>query len=151
MEIYKVFLSLPMDGKNEDEIAYIENCWHESNKFDRINILRKKKIGGLNIDSDSNLSGIAKSIVEFDLQVLKSCDGLILDFSFEDHLYIGSICEMVYAHQMNIPVIIYSGYRIFDKRWWLIFHAKQILSSRESCIAHMFGEISLTKESSRRS
>jgi len=134
-----------MDGKHESEIDYIENCWIEARNSNKVNIIRSKKLGELIIENCSNISNTAKTIVEFDLQLLRSCDGLILDFSFENHLYIGSICEMVYAYQLNMPVIIYSGHRIFDKRWWLIYHAKHISPSRESCITLMLKEVSLIK------
>jgi nucleoside 2-deoxyribosyltransferase len=68
----------------------------------------------------------ARRIVEEEIALLKTADGVLMDCSIPDRSYVGCICELVYAYQEGIPVVVYVGSSGNDKRLWLHYHATQV-------------------------
>jgi len=64
-----------------------------------------------------------KELVESQLANIKRCDILVADLSIPNHPYIGSIGEIIYAHQLGKKVyVVYGEYDHLLDRPWLTYH-----------------------------
>ena len=72
-----------------------------------------------------------QEIVEKCLSSLRKCDLLIFDCSLEHWNYVGCIFEVVYAHQQQKPIFIYTGNSSIIHRPWLRHHSTFITNSKE--------------------
>lgn len=128
----RVYLALAMDAIPAEHIR------HRERRFQRLlRSLPVKVLTTFNSDSpltftEETMANRAKRIVEDDLSKLKVANLLLADLSLPDHVYIGCICEIVYAHQMKIPVVVYVGRTGLDERTWLVYHADSICTTMNS-------------------
>jgi len=60
----------------------------------------------------------AARIVDRDAQILRKVDFLLLDMTIPDRNYCGCMVEMVYAHQLAIPIyFVYGDTRNHERVW----------------------------------
>jgi nucleoside 2-deoxyribosyltransferase len=78
-----------------------------------------------------------KQIVKFQLELLRSCDALLMDMTIPNRNYIGCCCELVYACQFNLPTAVYVGDTNYASRTWLRYHAQVVVRERREAIAHL--------------
>lgn len=83
---------------------------------------------------DSEIGMTDAQIVAKSLALLNSCDFMIFDCSIEHWNYIGCIFEMAYAHQMQKPIIVYTGATTNNKRPWLRYHATKIVVTSQDLV-----------------
>lgn len=79
---------------------------------------------------DSNTTDT--EIVQKCLETIKKCKLLIFDCSEENWNYIGCIFEVVYAHQLGIPIFTYTGQTTNYNRPWLRYHSSIITPSADA-------------------
>ncbi len=69
-----------------------------------------------------DLSGVATTdqrlIVDWDLERLRLSDIVLVDFSHPSHVYVGCICEIVYAHLWSKPEVAVVGNSGLDCSMW---------------------------------
>jgi nucleoside 2-deoxyribosyltransferase len=78
-----------------------------------------------------------KQIVKFQLELLRSCDAVLMDMTIPNRNYIGCCCELVYACQFNIPTAVYVGDTDNGTRTWLRYHAQVVVRDRREAIAYL--------------
>jgi nucleoside 2-deoxyribosyltransferase len=83
---------------------------------------------------DGQAGNTDAEIVEKCLALLNECDFMIFDCSIENWNYIGCIFEMVYAHRMHKPIIVFSGTTTNNKRPWLRYHATRVVVTEEHLV-----------------
>jgi hypothetical protein len=86
----------------------------------------------ITVDTASTPFGISTNqIVHRDLADVARCDVLMVELSKEGWNYLGTIVEVAYAHFLNKPIIIWSGWAQNDP--FLSNFATKILPDMESC------------------
>ena len=83
----------------------------------------------------------ATTIVNRDLDCLKSSEILLLDFSDENHVYIGCIFEIAYAKVYNKRVIIITHNPKYYLHPWIIFHSDLICKTIEEAIRFIYSSL----------
>jgi hypothetical protein len=78
-------------------------------------------------------TGGRRHVVEFDLAILRKCDGVLMDMSIPSRNYIGCSCELTYAYIWRIPSVVYLGTADLD-RPWLRYHARAVHRERSDAI-----------------
>jgi hypothetical protein len=74
------------------------------------------------------------AVLETQLDLLKSCDVILVDMSLPNHTYIGCVAELVYAHVWQLCTVVYVGSNRIIHRPWLRFHADHIDTSWEGAV-----------------
>ena len=83
----------------------------------------------------------AADIVEYDLDRLRRADAVFMDMSVGNRNYVGCCCELVYAYQWRIPVVVYVGRSGNERRHWLQYHATGVHTSYRASIAQLLAEL----------
>ncbi len=79
-----------------------------------------------------------KDLVESQLANIKKCDILAADLSIPNHPYIGSIGEIIYAHQLGKSVyVIYGDYEHLLERPWLTYHVDRFFRTSDDLLAFL--------------
>lgn len=73
--------------------------------------------------------------VESDLTYLRTSDALLVDLSIPGWVYVGCICELVYAKLWDIPSVVIVGASDIHERLWLRYHAAAIVPDLKGGIA----------------
>lgn len=125
----KIYYSRAMDGLTAEEITHdASSVAYELSKrgMQIVDTLTETEIN--KGSTTLNKHGYRK-IVENDLTLLKSADAVLMNLSIEGRTYIGCICELVYAHSWQIPIVVYVGSTGNEDRMWLTYHSKYICKS----------------------
>ena len=77
---------------------------------------------------------VARILVEFDLSLLRRCDGVLMDMTIPNRNYVGCTAELVYAHLWRIPVAVYVGCTGNERRHWLRYHASHVVDDRAQAV-----------------
>lgn len=85
----------------------------------------------------------APSIVEKDLDKLKKSQIILIDFSNENHTYVGCICEMIYAKSFNKKVICIVNNNKFYNHPWIVYHCDAIYNNLDEAI-NFINQLDLT-------
>lgn len=83
------------------------------------------------VQENCSLKEASKIIVEKDLDDLKKCDVLLVDYSIPDRNYVGCTFEMAYAYFWKKVIIVYVGDSGNEKRMFLQYHANHICKNLE--------------------
>jgi hypothetical protein len=107
----------------------------ESSKMDAVESAREAVValGLIFVDPVAELRGTEpimsdEALVRWEIELLRQCDGLLVDLSIPGWQYIGTICEMVYARMANLPTAVFTGENQSD-RPWLRAHADAVTTS----------------------
>ncbi len=73
--------------------------------------------------------------VESDLRHLRDSDAVLADLSIPGWVYVGCICELVYAKLWGIPSVVIVGSSNIQARLWLRHHATSIVPDLDAGIA----------------
>jgi hypothetical protein len=92
---------------------------------------------------EGDVKNKSRRLVDFDLNVLRACNGVLMDMSIPDRNYIGCSCELTYAYLWNIPVVVYVA-DSYLSRPWLNYHAQRVCTSREDAIMALADLLSQT-------
>lgn len=76
----------------------------------------------------------ATDIVAHDLDVLRTCDAVMMDMTLGGWTYIGCVCELVYAKLWEIPVVVYVACEELLHRPWLTYHASAVVIGQAAAI-----------------
>jgi hypothetical protein len=132
--IPQIYFARAIDGM--DEVANVslgttvarELAEHEMKIVDPFVEARKRKLVRSRSEDHSRL------LVEFDLGLLRRCDGVLMDMSIPTRAYVGCVCELTYAFLWRIPVVVYVGESSNGERHWLKYHASKIHQGRRDAI-----------------
>lgn len=83
--------------------------------------------------SDSSWYSEDVGRVESNLQWLRRCDALVVDMQLPGWTYIGCVCELVYAYQWRMPIIVIAPQQTADREW-LRYHATRRVGSVDEAI-----------------
>jgi nucleoside 2-deoxyribosyltransferase len=107
----------------------------EASKVDAVESAREAlaAVGLILVDPVAELRGTEttmsdEALVRWEVELLRRCDGLLVDLSIPAWQYIGTICEMVYARMADVPTAVFTGENPSD-RPWLRAHADAITKS----------------------
>jgi hypothetical protein len=70
--------------------------------------------------------------VEADLERLRRSDAVLADMSIPGWVYVGCICELVYAHLWRVPSVVITGDSALGTRMWLRYHATAIVPTLDA-------------------
>lgn len=84
------------------------------------------------VDSNEYLT-----LVPFQIALLKSCDGLLMDMTIPNRNYVGCCSELVYAYSFHLPSAVYVGDTDNGARKWLQYHATFICRERRDALAFL--------------
>lgn len=117
----RIYLARPIDGRDENSIYEVvhraKRDLHRP-RFEIVDPITERKIEYRNNH---------ESVVAAELELLQSCDVILVDMSIINHVYIGCIGELIYAHLWNLSTVIYVGSNgTLIQRPWLRFHANHI-------------------------
>jgi|AntRauTorckE6833_2_1112554.scaffolds.fasta_scaffold87395_1 nucleoside 2-deoxyribosyltransferase len=129
--IKKVYMAGPVTGKD-----LLEAKKHRNNIADML--------------SDQGLMGISplrgkkegeeytpQEIVNRDLMDIRNSDAILCDYFDEDHSYIGTSMEIMYAAQKEIPVFIVTGSDTIRNHYWIQNYATKIFSCIEDAVIYI--------------
>ncbi len=140
----RVYYARAMDGLTEDEVLAgprrIQAMVDASrmaviDPYMEQRILRDRR---LQLDADE----FAREIVDSDLELLRRSDVVLMDLSLAGRIYVGCICELVYAHLYRIPVVVNVGSTGIEERIWLRYHASKICHSLQEAVDSLEAAIS---------
>jgi len=80
------------------------------------------------------LADKSRQLVDFDLSILRTCSGVLMDMSIPNRNYIGCSCELTYAYLWRIPVAVHVGQSDLT-RPWLHYHARAVCLRRSDAIS----------------
>jgi len=83
---------------------------------------------------NGNIKDRSRQLVDFDLSILRTCNGVLMDMSIPNRNYIGCTCELTYAYLWKIPVAVHVGPADYS-RLWLHYHAHAVCLRREDAIS----------------
>jgi nucleoside 2-deoxyribosyltransferase len=135
----KIYLALAMDGIDRKSVRDREDAFQKLLASLPVDVFSMINLEDTLAISEKDKLSRAKNIVRKELEVLKSCDILLVDYSKKNHNYIGCTCEIVYAHFMRKPVIVYVGDSGYEDRIWLLFHSTEICLSLDSVVLAVSG------------
>ena len=124
-----LYLAMPMDLISEDSILKSVSEYKDFLKDLPIHVYCSYIPG----EKSNPKKRTYTTIVEDGLKMLRKSDILLVDLS-KEYDYFGAICEIVYAYQMNIPIVAYIGEKKSKNRPWLNYHVKHIHSTRNDMI-----------------
>lgn len=131
--MYNIYFARAVDGMDADEILGLANQVTKELIVYQM-LLVDPFVQVKHVRDTCTFEEKAREIVEGDLSILKSADAVLMDCSIPGRSYIGCICELVYAHLWQIPVVVYVGSSGNDERYWLQYHATRVCKSREEAI-----------------
>jgi len=77
-------------------------------------------------------------LVESQIANIKRCDILTADLSIPNHPYIGSIGEIIYAHQLGKTVyVVYGEYDHLLDRPWLTYHVDRFFKTFDELFVYL--------------
>ena len=121
-----------MDGISPDDILKRERFFRDLLRNIPVNVKTTFDPKDFIEGSKKEIRSHAMKIVNKDLKIMRMADLLLVDLSKRGHVYIGSICEIVYAYFMKIPVVVYVGNAGLERRTWLLYHADRICTDVDS-------------------
>jgi hypothetical protein len=126
----RIYVARPVDDLDRTEInGFVQHARRDFLK-PRFEVIDPMIIGDIEQRDDSSYA----SVVDKQLQLLRSCDVILVDMSLPNHTYIGCIAEMVYAHIWELCTVVYVGSNKMFHRPWLRFHADHIDSDWEGVV-----------------
>lgn len=121
-----------MDGLEYDDIATLSRKVREAVEAEGMKIANPFKGTRESFSAYENRD--YKDVVERDIRELKTANVFLCDMTIRNRNYIGTLCEMMYAYYLKIPVVIYTGDTGYENRYWIRYHAKHICTSLEEAI-----------------
>ena len=132
----KVYFASGMENMSLEEVRarYLKTAdLLESHGFEMVN----RRVQERYFDQPCNSIERIRQVVEDDLKALRECDLLLVDYSIPDRNYVGSTCEIVYAHLWGKPVVVYVEESNNDQRCWLRYHATYICKTLSQALKYM--------------
>jgi hypothetical protein len=126
----RIYVARPVDDLDRSGINGFVQRARRDFSSPRFEVIDPMLIGDIDQREDSSYAGV----VDKQLQLLHSCDIILVDMSLPNHTYIGCIAEMVYAHIWQLSTVIYVGSNRMFHRPWLRFHADHIDSEWEGAV-----------------
>jgi hypothetical protein len=118
----RVFFATAMDGRNKSDVA--RRFSHIEQRLERIGLTLSNPFSQspdvLSSDQD------ARSLIGYDLDILRASDYVLVDLSIPGHIYIGCVGELTYAYLAGIPTIVVVGETGLQHRLWIKYHATHI-------------------------
>ena len=124
-----------MDGLKFDEIANTSQIVQK--KIDAAGLEVCNPFRGNREIFSRNENRIPEDVVRRDIGELEKADVFLCDMTIKNRNYIGTLCEMMYAYFMKIPIVIYTGNTGYENRYWIRYHAKYICTSSEEAISYI--------------
>ncbi|MFC9439645.1 hypothetical protein [Nocardia sp. NPDC057030] len=132
---FRVYFARAMDGETHDDILRTAAVVRAELRFIDAEMIDPFTTTELSArDECTSSAEFAERIVLDDLALLATADAILLDMTIPARNYIGCSCELAYAHTMNIPVFAYVGDTGYEKRSWLVYHAKVVTRTRSQCL-----------------
>lgn len=128
----KVFFSRAMDGIGFDEIA--STSLEVQQIIDATGLELCNPFRGDRKVFSENENRLPQDVVNRDIGELKQADVFLCDMTITNRNYIGTLCEMMYAHFMKIPIVIYTGDTGYERRYWIRYHAKYVCKNLEEAM-----------------
>lgn len=117
----RIYLARPIDGRNQTSIHEIVDRAKRDFPRPRFEIVDPVAEYELKDRNDY------PNVVTTELELLRSCNVILIDMSILNHTYIGCIGELIYAHLWNVTTVVYVGSNnALIQRPWLRFHADHI-------------------------
>jgi hypothetical protein len=73
-------------------------------------------------------------LVEFELELLRRADGLLVDMTISERNYLGCACELTYARLWRIPAVVYVGNTSNGERPWLRYHSSLVVENVQEAV-----------------
>ena len=93
----------------------------------------EKKAKELQIDA-TNISEVSEAIVRTDKNMILGSDFVI---AYINKPTFGTIMEVMFAYDHNIPVYVINENEQFINDFWLFYHSKEIFTSIDSCFEYL--------------
>jgi hypothetical protein len=126
----RIYIARPIDDLDTSGVWNIVTRARQDFPNPRFEVIDPMTIGDINQREENSY----ERVVDKQLQLLKSCDVILIDMSLSDHTYIGCVAEMVYAHIWELCTVIYVGSNRIIHRPWLRFHADHIDTNWEGAV-----------------
>lgn len=132
-----VFFATAMDGISRSRIEHLFR-WVE-NELERIGLVLSNPLSEAPDFALQQRPQDAEErrIVQHDLEKLKLSDLCLVDMSLRGHVYIGCICEIVYAYQWRKPIVVCIGDNDLETRMWLKYHTSYICRDFDAAFAFL--------------
>ena len=85
-------------------------------------------------------------LVPFQIELLQSCDALLVDMTIPLRNYIGCCCEIVYARMQEMPIAVYVEDTHYGLRKWLRYHADVVVPHRREAIAYLCEALAMREQ-----
>lgn len=96
--------------------------------LDPVNFELEKAVKVMSIDEAS------QRIVKVDKAMILQCDALI---AYINKPTFGTIMEIMFAYEHNIPVYLINENKQFINDFWLFYHCKEIFTSIDDCFENL--------------
>lgn len=117
----RIYLARPIDGRSQTSIYEILDRAEREFQRPRFEIVDPVAKYDLRDRNDHVY------VVATELEILRSCNIILIDMSLANHTYIGCVAELIYAHLWNLITVVYVGSNsALTQRPWLRFHADHI-------------------------
>jgi hypothetical protein len=124
----RLYVSRPIDDRDAAEICDIVIRARKDFRSPRFEVIDPTSI------PDGGQRENYKGLVDSQLNLMKTCDAILIDMSLPNHTYIGCIAELVYAHTYRLCTVVYVGSNRIGHRPWLRFHADHIDTTWEGAV-----------------
>jgi hypothetical protein len=126
----RIYVARPVDDLDISGIQDFVERARRAFPGPRFEIIDPMIIGDIEHRGESSYA----AVVDKQLQLLKTCDVILVDMSMSNHTYIGCVAELVYAHIWELSTVVYIGSNRIFHRPWLRFHADHIDSDWEGVV-----------------
>ena len=126
----RIYVARAIDDRDTSVIYDIVHRAQRDFSSPRFEVIDPMAISYIEHRENSNYA----HVLETQLQLLRSCDVILVDMSLPNHTYIGCVAELVYAHVWQLCTVVYVGSNTIIHRPWLRFHADHIDTSWEGAV-----------------
>jgi len=125
----KIYLAGPVTGKD-----LVEAKKHRNKIEHSLNVRGMLALSPIRGKKDGEQYE-ANEIVDRDLMDIRNSDAILCDYTDEDHSYIGTSMEIMYAAEREIPVFVVTESKRIKNHYWIQKYATKIFSNfREAAI-----------------
>lgn len=118
----RIYITRPIDDLDRSIIYDFVERARRDFPSPRFQVIDPMTIGDIEQRDDSSYD----NVVYKQLQMLKTCDVVLVDLSIPNHTYIGCVAELVYAHMWQLCTVVYVGSNKIFHRPWLRYHADHV-------------------------
>ena len=132
----KVFYSQAIDGVPKRDVERLFSLL--SGELHRrgmriVSSFSDSEVGG----SDTVWSGTDEQLVARTIELIKGSDAVLVDLTMPGRVYIGCICELVYAKMSGKPACVIVGESDLECRPWLTAHATSVCRTIDDALREL--------------